>query len=332
MPTEPSLTFEPALKPLYASLKRLKIGEYLYTKDFSLFALESRIDDLWNMCTREVSRKRRVYMPGFHNTEDEEEAFMYLMSLWYSKRPDTFHNLILPVLENFANWSLAKVDYKVVLARLDELNINSELLASFVAIYDSIQTGKPDKVEEVHAEQTSIPSVTQQNTKVKKIFISHASKDVKFVEELIDLLKLIGLQKSQIFCTSIRGYGIPLGADFLAEIKERISDEVLVLFVFSPNFYASPICLAELGAAWVLSKNHIPIVVPPFRFEDIKGVLPHTQGMMINDGLQINELAKQLSALFELHDTSKEEDWERSRDRIIERINNTLGDALKEDL
>ena len=108
----------------------------------------------------------------------------------------------------------------------------------------------------------------------EKIFISHSSKDKNIVEELIDLLESIGVKPSQIFCSSFEGYGIPLGSNFLETIKQEISKNVLVLFVLSENFYSSPSCLCEMGATWVLSRENIPMVVPPFTFEKIEGVIP----------------------------------------------------------
>jgi hypothetical protein len=327
---------ESILKPLYASLKRLEIGTYLYSKEFEYFALESRIDDLWKDCKKEAYSKRKVVMFGHHNTEDDDQAFMYLMSIWYNMRPDSFAEFILSVLQNFAEWSPVKLNYNLVILRLQEINIDAQELNAFIAIYETTQTHKPIenaelKISRVVAESGNnnvtksamlLPDST--NTKMKRIFVSHSSKDVKYVEELIDLLKLIGLQKNQIFCTSVRGYGIPLGANFLSELKDQISDEVLVLFLFSSNFYASPICLAELGATWVLSNEHVPIVIPPFGFGDIKGVLPHTQGMVINDSLQINELAQKIETLFGLKSYAANDDWERSRERIIERIDRSI--------
>ncbi|SFP78869.1 toll/interleukin-1 receptor domain-containing protein [Hymenobacter arizonensis] len=331
-----SIPIEAALKPLFASLKRLHIGEYLHTKDFELHALEEGLDDLWKVCMKEVYSKKKFIALGFGvEIEDHEEGLMYAMSVWYTKRPDTFHHLILPILTRFAEWTPTKVDYTSVLLRLEALQVESKALDQFAQSYAMIQEGKPGefKQERPELKKSEVDSKTNTeatlqvapvNTKIKRVFISHASKDVKYVEELIDLLKLIGLQKNQIFCTSVPGYGIPLGANFLSEIKDQISNEVLVLFVFTSNFYASHVCLAELGAAWVLSKEHVPIVVPPFGFGDIKGVLPNTQGMIINDELQVNELARKIESLFGLASHSVNDDWERSRKRIIERINHSI--------
>lgn len=115
-----------------------------------------------------------------------------------------------------------------------------------------------------------------------KVFISHAGLDVAVVTELILLLRALGLQNEQIFCTSVPGYKIRLGTrNFLDAIKDEIRSGAVVIFLLSKNFYDSPVCLAEMGAAWVLDSDMIPLVLPPFEFRDVKGVIPFTQGMMV---------------------------------------------------
>src|SRR5262245_8733267 len=69
-------------------------------------------------------------------------------------------------------------------------------------------------------------------SQISRVFISHASSDVPFVEELIELLETIGLTHEQIFCTSFPGYDIDLGQNFLDAIKsELLNADALVLFV-----------------------------------------------------------------------------------------------------
>jgi hypothetical protein len=155
------------------------------------------------------------------------------------------------------------------------------------------------------------------------IFISHSSKDKDFVQEIIDFLESMGVKPSQIFCSSFDGYGIPLGSDFLETIKQEISKNVLVLFVLSENFYSSPICLCEMGATWVLSRENIPIIVPPFTFDKIKGVIPLIQGLEINDTLKLNLLRDKIIELFGIA-SQPMSSWERKRDRAIARINQKL--------
>ena len=51
------------------------------------------------------------------------------------------------------------------------------------------------------------------------VFISHSSKDKSFVEALVDLLEGLGLTKNNLFCSSVDGYGIPLGRDIFETIS-----------------------------------------------------------------------------------------------------------------
>jgi hypothetical protein len=156
-----------------------------------------------------------------------------------------------------------------------------------------------------------------------KVFISHASSDAKCVEEIIDLLENIGLNSNQIFCSSFEGYGIDLGDNFLEAIKREISDSVIVLFILSKNFYASAICLCEMGATWVRSTQHIPILIPPFDFSDIKGVIPLTQGFKINDSKKWNLLKQKIETDFKLSPIDFSA-WERKRDKALETVDNLI--------
>jgi hypothetical protein len=132
-------------------------------------------------------------------------------------------------------------------------------------------------------------------------------------------LESIGLTPAQIFCSSFDGYGVPLGENFLDVLKNEISNNVLVLFIFTPNFYKSSFCLCEMGATWVLSKEHIPIIVPPFTFDNIKGVISKTQGLIVDDELKLNLLRERIINAFNIIDQPMSS-WERKRDRVIERI------------
>ncbi|MBO3657849.1 toll/interleukin-1 receptor domain-containing protein [Acinetobacter haemolyticus] len=163
-------------------------------------------------------------------------------------------------------------------------------------------------------------AVNFKNSNLKKIFISHATADKEIVELFIDLLEDIGLKSNQIFCSSFEGYGIPLGEDFLDRIKQELSSDVIVLFIITNNFYQSKVCLCEMGAAWALSKGHIPIVVPPLSYSDIKGVIPMTQGLLINDLPKLNSLKDKLEQDFKIEEKVGANIWERKRKKFIESL------------
>ncbi|KAB0651481.1 toll/interleukin-1 receptor domain-containing protein [Acinetobacter bohemicus] len=176
-------------------------------------------------------------------------------------------------------------------------------------------------LDALRVKEPPAPSVENKGNALKKIFISHATKDKEIIEELIDLLENIGINSAQIFCSSFEGYGIPLGENFLDKIKQELSSEVLVLFVITKNFYDSKVCLCEMGAAWALSKGHIPIVVPPLSYSDIQGVIPLTQGLLINDVPKLNSLKEKLEEIFEIEGKISLNTWERKRKKFITSLN-----------
>lgn len=154
---------------------------------------------------------------------------------------------------------------------------------------------------------------------VNKVFISHSSSDSTIVEEMIEILETVGLRSEQIFCSSFEGYGIDLGENFLERIKTELDSNVLVIFILSRNFYASPISLCEMGATWIKTREHIPVLIPPFDYKDIEGVIPLTQGFKINEPLKLNLFKQKIEELFGL-DPIDFSTWERKRDRILGRI------------
>lgn len=86
----------------------------------------------------------------------------------------------------------------------------------------------------------------------KKIFISHASADKGFVERIVDLLIDLGVREDQIFCSSVPGFGIPLGNDIYEYLREEfVGNELHVIFILSNNYYASVACMNEMGAAYL---------------------------------------------------------------------------------
>jgi hypothetical protein len=163
---------------------------------------------------------------------------------------------------------------------------------------------------------------------MKKIFISHSSIDKQIVEQLIDLFEIIGVDNKSIFCSSFEGYGAMLGENFLDRIKNEINEEVLMIFLLSKNYYNSTISICEMGAAWVKTKHHIPLLIPPFDYNDVKGVIPLTQGMKVNEIEKYNTLKKKIEQLFEI-ESIEFTIWERKRNNIVAKINEIIKESSK---
>lgn len=146
------------------------------------------------------------------------------------------------------------------------------------------------------------------------------------------MLESVGLDSTKIFCTSFEGYGTGLGENFLDKIKDELSSETMVIFVLSKNFYNSPVCLCEMGATWVLARKHIPVLIPPMDYSDIKGVIPLTQGLKITESMKLNPLKDKIESLFRIESKVSQSTWERKRDRIVSRIEKAISKGNSDNL
>lgn len=126
----------------------------------------------------------------------------------------------------------------------------------------------------------------------QKVFISHASKDVDAVKQIVQLLESIGFNKQTLFCSSIQPYGIPNGIDIYEHLKMQFHDfDTHVIFVLSKNYYDSVACLNEMGAAWVLSCSKTVMLLPGFSFCNIKGAInPNDIAIQFKPRMTSNEL------------------------------------------
>ena len=159
---------------------------------------------------------------------------------------------------------------------------------------------------------------------MKKIFISHSHLDKFFAEKIIDILEKIGVASSKIICTSVEGYGIPLGEDFLNKIKTWLNDDVLVIFLLSKNYYSSPISLCEMGASWISAKKVIPILIPPLTFEDFKGVFQQHISFYINDRYQLSIFKEQIEEEFQIREKTRDLLWEKFKDKMLKELNSQI--------
>lgn len=172
-------------------------------------------------------------------------------------------------------------------------------------------------------EKTEI--VENNNMKQKKIFISHASKDINCVASLVDLLETLGFNKSNLLCSSVPGYGIPLGEKIYDYLRNHFTDfDLHIIFVLSENFYNSAACLNEMGATWVHKSNHTTLLLPGFQFSDMKGVIEADRiaiSLEDNDAkYRLNEMRISLSTEFGLTDIDPNR-WEMKRDEFLIKCN-----------
>lgn len=244
---------------------------------------------------------------------------------WKNLVERTFIKIFGKESAEFGHFKELRFSYRALIHTIST-NYTADHLRCFKQDFKILIDSINQYIEEIQ-EQTPVEediSTTKSSTNLKKVFISHTSSDKQIVEEVIELLELVGLESNQIFCTSFEGYGIDLGEDFLMKIKEELSSDTLVLFILSKSFYESPVCLCEMGATWVLAKEHIPVLIPPLDYSDIKGVIPLTQGFKINETLKLNLFKDKIESLYQLDNHVSMSTWERKRDRIVTRIEKLL--------
>ncbi|MDE5575657.1 MAG: toll/interleukin-1 receptor domain-containing protein [Bacteroidales bacterium] len=158
--------------------------------------------------------------------------------------------------------------------------------------------------------------------KFDRIFISHSSDDIKYVKPFVELLESLGLDKKTMFCSSVKGYGIPIGQNIYEYLKtEFIDKNILVVMIMSNNYYNSEPCLNEMGATWVMSKEYITILVDDFEFDQLKGCVDSQKiGFKITDTDRLDEFKDNLVNGLGLA-LSSDYDWEATRDNFIAKIN-----------
>jgi hypothetical protein len=159
--------------------------------------------------------------------------------------------------------------------------------------------------------------------KTPKIFISHASKDIAYIDAFVSLLEKIGIkEQDKLFCSSITGYKIPIGKNIYEYLRNEFKNhELFVIFMLSKNYYESVACLNEMGAAWILQNDYQTILLPKFDYEKIDGAIdPRAISFKLDDSNQrkdrLNELIEKIILKFSLsnlnHNTS-----EKFRDEFL---------------
>lgn len=167
---------------------------------------------------------------------------------------------------------------------------------------------------------------TTPSNKAPKLFISHASKDVEFVQCLVHLFESIGLTNKDVFCSSLPRYGIPNDEDLFTALLEQFRKYALhVIVVHSQNYYKSPISLNEMGAAWVLHAKCTSFLLPGFPVEGMEGVVNrNTIAIKLDDDeLSVKDRMNQFyNTIIDEFGLAKMDEllWEEKRDVFIRSV------------
>ena len=179
------------------------------------------------------------------------------------------------------------------------VNLSEEKTRDNSNVKDELEEGRDNIVLESERDKNqeglrsmTAPETTTEQIPKKKVFITHASKDVSAVKHTVDLLELIGFDENNMFCSSIEPYGIPTGMDIYEYLQKQFREfDLHVIFVLSNNYYNSAACLNEMGAAWVLSCSKTVMLLPGFNFSDIDGAInPRKIAIQFKPGMDGTDL------------------------------------------
>ena len=168
----------------------------------------------------------------------------------------------------------------------------------------------------------------EEKEKVKKplLFISHSSANENIATNLVQLLRTLGFNNKNLFCSSVPGYDIKEGEDIYDTLASKFQDyNIFVIFLLSSEYYQSAACLNEMGATWVLKANYSTIVCPGFSIPEIKGAInPRKMAVVLGDNKRVNgklnNLKDRLIDFFGLPEVEDDTIWENDRNKFIESI------------
>lgn len=274
-----------------------------------LLNLIEKIDNIkTNFSSSESSFKTIMIYNNPVFQEWKQEVQLNLQDI-YDRTSDSFiWNALVNVKQGFNGWN-------------DEQKFN-ELSGSLLAIKKNIDKYYPSEIGSIQ----NTKEVQSMPKKSPKVFISHSSLDKEYVTYLVDFLEDIGLNQEQLFCSSVPGYGIPMDNDIYEYLKKQFKSHNLhVIFILSKNYYDSPACMNEMGAAWILQNKYTIILLPGYDFPEIKGAInPRQIGLKLDGDItevkeKLGQLKEVLIQEFELSHIPDVR-WERKRDDFIKKF------------
>ncbi len=152
--------------------------------------------------------------------------------------------------------------------------------------------------------------MAEQKEGTSKVFISYSRKNKDFVQKLNEALNAADIS------TWVDWEGIPLSADWMAEITAAIEGADAFLFIITPDSLASKVCIEELELGLKYNKKLVPILhlEPPKEIE-MPASIAKTNWVYLRP--EKDEFDATIPKLVEAINTDL--DWVRQHTRILQR-------------
>ena len=314
-------------------------NEYLVTDDGCFF----KLTDLGYAYMQDGEIEAgRIDLSQYIKTQDEAFSDLWLLvgkeesAPFYLSGPE-YYKVAQPFLPNLpASYSAYMADLKHKDSRSTSRVIWFEKLWKQIAPKDRTAF-LMDLSKEIEAKYSGVEVKTETNQEEQSIiymekkpllFISHANADKEFATALVTLLEQQGFTHEHVFCSSVDGYGFDVADDIYTGLLKKFQEyNLFVLFVHSPRFYARPITLNEMGAAWVLKTRHASILTPDMQYADMNGVVnSHEIAVKVNAEdaqVRMTQMMNQIRDFFGKEPVNSVV-WERQRNEFLEKVNHMV--------
>ncbi len=185
----------------------------------------------------------------------------------------------------------------------DLIGLGGNVVLAF-EVFANVEEASAQMSRAVLSTSVNLPTGLQ-----SQLFISYSRKDKEFVQKLHASLIRSGAK------AWVDWEGIPLSADWWAEIQTAIEGSDAFVYVISPDSLNSEVCGRELEAAVKHNKRLIPVLFrDPNKGDKMhEKVSSHNWIYMRDDG----EYRKNLSPM--LHTINTDLEWVRAHTRLLER-------------
>lgn len=280
--------------------KKLKLNQTLYEYDYS-----TKEGVLEKIVKPYLEEKRIVFSGAILNAEDRRQISVY-------ETDNDIKTMIKVANQNMAPGVIYVYNNENLVCDSDySKDITKEIVQTALLSIEEIKATEKDKTENAGKKQPLL-------------FISHSSADEVIVTGLVEMLRTIGFNNRNLFCSSVPGYDIPEGEDIYEFLRDKLMGyKLFVIFVLSDSYYKSAACLNEMGAAWVLKANYSTIILPGFQIPDIKGAVnPRKMAVVMEDDKRVrgklNQFKDRLIEFFDLPETEDDTIWENDRNKFVD--------------
>ncbi len=138
-----------------------------------------------------------------------------------------------------------------------------------------------------------------------KLFISHSSNDADVAEAIIDLLRAaLNLSAEEIRCTSVDGYGLPIGSDTDDQLRKEIFDTKVFMGLISYDSLNSAYVMFELGARWGSNKYLAPLLCPGIETSILQSPLTSLNALSCSNNAHLQQLVVDVGNKLEMKASS----------------------------